>query len=92
MVHVTEHAFEKGKERLSLNKKSLEKLANLAFDKGLKHSDMKAYLKKYIDKMYFRNKSANNIRVYGEVLFIFVEDRLVTLYQLPQNLKKYIKL
>lgn len=92
MVYVTEHAFEKGKERLSLNKKSLEKLANLAFDKGLKHADMKAYLKKYIDKMYFRNKKANNVRVYGEVLFIFVEDRLVTLYQLPNNLKKYIKL
>lgn len=92
MIHVTEHAYEKGKERLSLNKKSLEKLAIKAFEKGLKHADMKAYLKKYIDKVYLRNRTANNIRIYGEVLFIFTDDRLVTLYQIPNNLKKYTKL
>ena len=95
MIYVTSHAYEKGRERLSLNKKSLLKLTTTAFERGLKHTDLKASLKKYIDKLFFNNsgRSKNfNIRIYGEVLFIFDNERLITLYQIPSNLKKYTKL
>lgn len=88
---ITDHAYERAKERLSLNKAALERLAVKALEQGKKHSDTKGQLKKYIDGLWFRHRNANNVRLYGENLFLFVDNTLVTVYQLPNNLRKHMK-
>lgn len=92
LIIITDHAFERAKERLSLNRKVFMKLSEKAFDKGLKHSEMKGNLKKYATAIWFKYKTGDNMRVYGENLFLFEKNILITVYQLPNNLKKYVSL
>lgn len=48
MIVVTKHAIQRGKERLSFNQATLERMAIKAFETGIKHSDTKGALKKYV--------------------------------------------
>ena len=88
---LTKHSIERGNERLSLKQRSLDKLAQKALEKGLKHKDFSGQLRKYIDGLYLKNKNANNIRVYGENIFIFHQITLITVYQLPYQFKRILK-
>ena len=90
-IKITKHAYLRAKERLSLNSKSLDRLSERAFYVGIRHSQTKGYLKKYITKLWFDHLKANNIRLYGENVFFFVDKTLITVYQLPSDLKKYLK-
>lgn len=92
MVIITEHAYERAKDRLSLNRKSFENLASKALESGKKHKELKSHLKKYVDKLYLSYKNANNIKMYGHVIYLFRNNVLLTVYQLPSNLIKYINL
>ena len=91
VILVSDHAYDRAKERLSLNKKAFLRLAESAFIKGVRHSDTKGSLNKHITKMWFKYRSANNVRIYGENIFLFKDNSLVTVYQLPNNLRKHVK-
>lgn len=91
-IVITEHAYDRAKERLSYNKNALERMANKAYFSGLKHEDTKGKLNKYLTKLWHLHKSANNIRIHGENVFIFINNTLITVYQLPNNLKIWIGL
>lgn len=89
-IIITEHAYGRAKERLGWNTSALIKMAEKAYLEGIKHGDTKSSLKKYIDKLWFDYKKANNIRIYGENIFFFSGNILITIYQLPNNLKKHL--
>lgn len=91
MITITQHAYLRGKERLSLKRSAFAKLANSAYTNGLRHADMKGYLKKYISGLYLRYENANSILIYGEVIFFFHYNVLITVYQLPAEMKRYVK-
>lgn len=91
LIQITDHAFDRGKDRLGLNKDSFQKLSEKAFTSGIKHSDTKGSLNKYISKVWFKYRVADNIRIYGEYLFLFQKNILITVYLLPNNLKKNAK-
>lgn len=88
---ITEHAYEKAKERLNWKAKVLDKMAQKAFDEGIQHKDTKGTLRKYITKLWFRHKHCNNIRIYGENIYFFCDQRLITLYRLDTKLLKHLK-
>jgi len=90
-VIVTKHAKDRFKDRLGLPKRACEKQAQLALDKGFKHSDAKGKARKHIDNVFFKNKKANNIRVYGEVLYVFRNSLLITVLHFPSELTKFLK-
>jgi len=90
-VLITEHAFDRAKERLSWNNKVLSKMAEKAFMEGIKHKDTKGTLNRYVTKLWFSYKHCNNVRIYGENIFFFCDNRLITLYQLPNYLRKHVK-
>lgn len=85
---ITEHAYERSKERLGFDRTVTDKIAHKAFNDGINHGQAKGRLGKYFDKLYFEYKTANNIRVYGENIFLFNKTTLLTVYQLPHDLKK----
>jgi len=91
-MELTQHAIERCKERLNLNERSLSRLAQKALKTGKRHSECKGRLKKYLDKLWLEYKVCNNIRINGEILFLFKDDKLITLYQVPLDLRKWIKL
>lgn len=89
-VNVTDHAYKRGNERLKLSNKSLLKMAGKAFNEGKKHSDFKGRMEKYFTGLYLKNKTANNIRIYGEYVYLFSQNILITVYRVPNELKKYL--
>jgi len=91
VVEVTKHAEERLIERCGLNKKSVQRMSDKAFNDGIRHGQTKGNLKKWVDGLYFTNKTANNIRLYGDKAFIFMNERLITVIQIPSNLRNDMK-
>lgn len=91
VVLITEHAYERAKERLKWKSKVLDKMAEKAFLEGIKHKDTKGSLMRYLTKLWFNYKHCNNVRIYGENIFFFCDNRLITVYQLPNDLRKHVK-
>lgn len=90
-MYISRHAAERLKERCGLNKKACERMAQKAFDEGIRHSQTKGRLNKWVTGLYFRNESANNIRLYGDKAYIFCGDLLVTVIQIPVGLMRDFK-
>ena len=90
-MKITKHAEKRMKERCRFNKKSQERMANKAFSEGITHAQTKGRLNKWITSLYFSNKNASNIRVYGDMAYIFCAETLVTVIPVPTNLKSDLK-
>lgn len=86
-VIVTKHAEKRLRERCGLRHKSMQRIAEKAFECGVKHCETKGNLKKWVTGLYYSNKKANNIRLYGDKAYIFCENVLVTVLQIPSNLR-----
>lgn len=86
---ITEHASTRIKERVGISSnRSQSRLVGNALDRGIKHCEVKGRLKKWIDSLYFQEKTANNIRLYGDKAYIFNSTTLITVIQVPHNLMK----
>ena len=90
-MNVSKHAEERLKERCGFGKKSYERMAYKAFEEGITHSQTKGNLNKWVTKLYFVNRKANNIRLYGDKAYIFYGSTLVTVIQIPIGLVKDMK-
>ena len=90
-LEATKHAYDRAKERLSWKKKTLDRMMRKAFEEGVTHSDTTGQLNKYITDLWFKYKTANNIRIYGENVYLFRFTKLITLYRLPTELTKHVK-
>lgn len=86
-MRVTKHAKIRLKERGGFNKRSMDRIANIALEKGIKHKEATGKLEKFFAGVYFKYKKANNIRIYGDKTYIFVDDTLVTVFQVPSYLQ-----
>ena len=89
-MQVTKHAKERMKERCGIKEKSADRMAKIAYEKGLKHRDLTGNLKKWVDRLYFKNRAANQIRLYGDKAYIFQNEKLITVIQIPHNLVKEV--
>jgi len=88
MVYITEHAAKRSKERLGLPKRVTTKNAERALQYGIKHGETKGSLRKYLDGIYLKRETANNIRIYSGNVYIFHNEMLITIYPLPHEYKK----
>lgn len=91
VVTISKHAEKQLKERLGLQKKALQRMADLAYVKGIQHSETKGNLNKWVTSLYFKNRAANNIRLHGDKAFIFSGTTLVTIIQIPANLFNHME-
>ena len=87
-VILTSHGKNRIIKRTEGKKKTAVKLAEKAFNEGIRHKEAKGRLKKYLDKLYLCHKTANNIRVYNQKVFLFQGEKLITVFSLPANLCK----
>lgn len=90
-MDVSNHAKERIKERCGLGKKSYERIATKVFKDGITHSQTKGRLNKWVTSLYFKNKKANNIRLFGDKAYIYCNDVLVTVIQIPVDLMRDFK-
>lgn len=90
MTSVTNHAVKRTKERLGLSKKLAAKNAERALAEGLRHRDTGGSLYRYIESLYWKNRTANNVRIYCNYVYIFHDSLLITVYPLPQRYRKTV--
>lgn len=88
MVIITNHAKQRVKERIGLKKKQSNSIAEKALKYGICHKESKGRLKRYFNKLFASHRNVNNIRIYNEKVFIFNNNILITVMDLPNHLKK----
>lgn len=88
---ISNHAKQRMKERCGFNKKTQERMAWKAFEDGITHAQTKGKLNKWVTSLYFKNKKADNIRLYGDYAYIFCKETLVTVITIPTSLKRNLK-
>lgn len=89
-ISITEHAYDRMKERLGWNRKAGERMAQKAFVQGITHGETRGSLHRYLDGIFLSYNNANNMKIYGEAIFIFRNDKLITVYALPTKYRKYM--
>lgn len=76
------------KERNGTGKHSCDRVVQKAYTEGIKHSETRGNLNKWITSIWDKNKMADNIRLYGDKAYIFCDRTLVTVLRIPSNLMK----
>jgi len=84
-IYISNHANDRLKERCGLKKKSKKRSVKIALEKGIKHSECTGRLKSYIDYLFLSHGNGNNIRIYGNHVYIFYDTSLVTVLTLPNE-------
>lgn len=82
-VEMTHHSCKRIRERMGINNRGTERIANLALHKGITHAEATGDLKKYMTEIYLSHCTSNNMRIYNNKIFIFHNVRLITVLQLP---------
>ena len=81
---VTRHAEHRTRERVGIPKKAVRRAAAKAITKGIKRTETDGGLRRYLDWLYWRgNGEANNIVVYGDKVYLFRNDTLITVLNVP---------
>lgn len=86
-ILVSRHADSRLKERLGLPKSARKRMAQRAFEQGWKHSEARGKLKRYMDHCWLSHKNCENVRIYGEHLWLFSGPMLVTVFEIPKNMR-----
>lgn len=86
-IVITEHADERLKERLGLPKSARQAATQRAFERGRLHKDATGRLKRYLDKCWLQHRNANNVRLHAEHIWFFAGTTLITVYEIPKNLR-----
>ena len=89
---ITNHAAKRFKQRVGLPKKACLRHAELAFTNGFTHSEARGKAKRYLDKLFLEYHKADNMRVYGGFVYLFVGETLITILPLPRNMKNGFRL
>jgi len=82
-MKVSNHARKRLKERCGLGKSSHDRVAEMAMRDGLHHKECTGRLKKYVDYLFLAYKKGNNIRLYGDNVYIFHNSTLITVMKIP---------
>jgi hypothetical protein len=81
---VTRHAEHRTRERVGIPKKAVRRAAARAITQGVKRVETDGGLRKYLDYLYYSNGGTiSNIIVYGDKVYLFNVDTLVTVLTIP---------
>ncbi len=88
---VTGHAQSRLKSRSGLNKKSVNRIADRVLNKGYSCYQLKGRLQGYIEFIGLKSPKVNTIKVYGDKAYLFYDNVLITVLQIPSELTKNMK-
>ena len=89
-MKVSRHAERRMRKRLGIGRDSCLRMAERIYEKGKKYSDTTGRLRRYIDFVRFKegeNKDFD-VRVYGNYIYIYKEEVLITVYEIDKKLKR----
>lgn len=88
MPQLSKHGKSRMKNRCGIHACDIKKVSRRAYRKGIPHNETTGDLHKYLDGIFLRHKNATNSRIYGDVIYLFKEDKLITALKMPENLMK----
>lgn len=88
-IIITNHAYQKAAERLSMNEKDFRIEAALAYCYGLMPLDMAPRLQDYL-KRRLQEHGNTDCRIYNKNVFIYTGSRLVTVFPLNANMQMHL--
>ena len=91
MVMITRHGRNRTHDRTGLPKRAVESNARRALECGIKHSETSGPLRRYCDSLYLKERTANNIRIWGDCVYIFFDELLITVLNLPPKYRKRVQ-
>lgn len=91
MPKLTKHSIARLEQRCGVSKKNASKVARRAFRTGITHAETHGNLHRFLDSLYLSQKKGTNMRIYGNAVFVFKEDVLITVINIPENLMKEVK-
>lgn len=86
-AQVTQHAQKRIRKRIHINKKSSERQCKLALERGYDENTITGRLKDYIYTLSLRSNT-NLIKIYNNQIFIFKNEKLITVWNIPNKLNK----
>lgn len=88
-VYVTRHADKRIRQRLGVNKKSTDRIAEKAMEFGITHAEAKGKLSKHLDGIFLLSYKPTNMRVYNHSIYLFNGNILITVLPLPRKFWAY---
>ena len=88
MISITKHAKKRIRQRCGLSSRSIERLSDKILTVGLSYSDCTGLLKQWMGDTYSIENTANNMRIYGDKVYILREEVLITVLNLPSEYMK----
>lgn len=82
---ITQHATDRGRERMGLPSGAIERLAQRAWKKGLTLEETAGSLNRFLTHLYMTRMTANQMRVWNNQVWVFVGETLVTVFHLPRR-------
>ncbi len=76
------------RERSGLNKKSIPRIINKIYAEGLTQNDITGKLKEWATHICLNNNPADEIRIYGNNIYLFTNNYFITMFQIPKPLLK----
>lgn len=85
---ITNHARLRAKQRFNWRLESLKRMAIRSIKSGLDVTNANGKIQKYINNLAINhNGRANNVKIYGEQIYLFRDEVLLTVLHLPNELK-----
>ena len=91
MPILTKHSISRLQQRCGVSKKNALKVARRAFRTGITHAETHGELHRFLDSIYLSQKKGTNMRIYGNAVYVFKGDVLITVIRIPDNLLTEIK-
>ena len=80
---MTRHADRRIRERVGVPRSAAKKLAVKAKTQGVERRDTSGSLRRYLDYLFYYNDNSDAIYVWAEKVYIFADEALVTVLNLP---------
>lgn len=84
-VYISNHAFDRMKERCGWNKKAALRMVEKVWEYGQDMLTIKGYLAPWIKGRIERQSDGEHSLLYGKFLYVFRENTLITVVPIPQK-------
>lgn len=89
MAILTKHASMRMSQRCGIQKSIQAKMVRRVWRHGVTHAETSesVNLKKWVDGLYLSQRKPNKILLYGNGAYLFKDDVLITVINIPDNLQ-----
>ena len=89
-VYMSDHAMNRLKQRNGWNRTTSLRMVQRIYDEGIAPEDVKGYLAKWVKNKNSEINPGDCLRLYGDVLYVFHRNTLITAYQAPKRGFNYL--